>query len=211
MPRALIIVDVQNDFCPGGSLATSRGAEVAGEISEYLLTHRAAYSAVVTTQDWHVDPGEHFSADPDYSTSWPEHCVAGTEGAALHEDLDVDGVDAGFRKGAHDAGYSGFEGLLVPEEAVVAGDHEPGQVVEDTLNVSLDDWLQEQGVDAVDVVGIATEHCVRATALDGVDAGYETRVLLDLTAPVAQDAAEEAVEEMEAAGVEVSDSASVGR
>ncbi|MCP3425974.1 isochorismatase family protein [Rothia sp. AR01] len=211
MTRALIIVDVQNDFCPGGALATSRGAEVAGEISEYLLTHRAAYDAVVTTQDWHVDPGTHFSDDPDYRTSWPVHCRAGSEGAALHEDLDVDGVDAGFRKGAYDDGHSGFEGLLIPEEAVAAGEREPGQVVEDTLNVSLDDWLQERGIEAVDVVGIATEYCVLATALDGVDAGYETRVLLDLTASIAEDAAEEAVERMEGAGVEIAESGDVGR
>lgn len=211
MTRALIIVDVQNDFCPGGSLATERGAEVAAGISEYLLTHGPLYDAVVGTQDWHVDPGEHFSETPDFRTSWPVHCVAHSHGAAVHEDLDADAVDAWFRKGAYEAAYSGFEGLLVPEEAVATGEREPGAQTEDTVNVSLDDWLQEQEIDAVDVVGTATDNCVRATALDAVDAGYETRVLLDLTAPVAQETAEEAVAALQEAGAEVIDSSEIRR
>lgn len=211
MTRALIIVDVQNDFCPGGSLATARGAEVATEVSEFLQTHGAAYDVVAVTQDWHVDPGEHFSETPDFRDSWPVHCVAGSQGAELHEDLDTDAVDAWFRKGAYEAAYSGFEGLLVPEEAVATGEYEPGQAAQDTLKVSLDDWLQEQDVTAVDVVGIATEHCVRATAADAVDAGYETRVLVDLTAAVDEDRVEEAVQALEDADVEVIESAAVGR
>lgn len=211
MSRALIIVDVQNDFCPGGSLATEGGADTAAAISEWLLTHGALYDEVVVTQDWHVDPGEHFSDAPDYRTSWPVHCVAGSPGAELHEDLDTDAVAAWFRKGEHDAAYSGFEGLLAPEEAVATGEHEPGAAAEDTLNVSLDDWLQDHGIEAVDVVGIATDHCVRATALDAVDAGYETRVLVDLTAAVDETAAEEAMDEVAGAGAEVVESTSIGR
>ncbi|SQC29352.1 nicotinamidase/pyrazinamidase [Rothia kristinae] len=120
-------------------------------------------------------------------------------------------MDAWFRKGAYEAAYSGFEGLLVPEEAVATGEREPGAQTEDTVNVSLDDWLQEQEIDAVDVVGIATDHCVRATALDAVDAGYETRVLLDLTAPVAQETAEVAVAALQEAGAEVIDSSEIRR
>lgn len=211
MSRALIIVDVQNDFCPGGSLATERGAEVAAAISEHIQTRGPLYEVIVTTQDWHVDPGEHFSENPDYRTSWPVHCVAGTEGAALHDDLDTEQVDAGFRKGAYEAAYSGFEGLQIPENAVATGEYEPGQAAEDTLNVSLDDWLQEAGVDSVDIVGIATEHCVRATAVDAVDAGYATRVLIDLTAPVSEEDVEEVLEQLREAEVEVIESAEVRR
>ncbi|WP_129658020.1 isochorismatase family protein [Rothia uropygialis] len=211
MTRALIIVDVQNDFCAGGPLETRRGSEVASLISGYLQTHHAAYDVVVTTQDWHIDPGAHFSDKPDFKDSWPVHCIADTAGSALHPDLETDYVEAYFRKGEYEAAYSGFEGLLAPEESVMTGEHEPGQMPEDTLKVSLDDWLQEQDVTDVDIVGIATDYCVRATALDAVDAGYETRVLVDLTAPVAEDSAEAAIEELEDAGVDVIDSSSVGR
>lgn len=211
MTRALLIVDVQNDFCEGGPLATPRGSEVASLISGYLQTHQAAYEVIVMAQDWHVDPGDHFSETPDFQDSWPVHCVAETQGAALHPDLETDYVSAYFRKGEHEAAYSGFEGLLAPEESVMPGEHEPGETAEGTLKVSLDDWLQEQEVTDVDVVGIATDYCVRATALDAIDAGYDTRVLLDLTASIHDDSAEEAVEEMEDAGVEVIESASVGR
>lgn len=211
MTRALIIVDVQNDFCPGGPLETRRGGEVASLVSEYLQTHHAAYDVVITTQDWHVDPGEHFSSTPDFKESWPVHCVADSSGAALHPDLETDAVDAYFRKGEYEAAYSGFEGLLAPEESVMTGDHEPGQMPEDTLKISLDDWLQEQEVTDVDVVGIATDYCVRATALDAVDAGYETRVLIDLTASVAEDSEQDAIHDMEDAGIEIIESSSVGR
>lgn len=211
MPRALIIVDVQQDFCPGGALPTESGAETALAVSEYLETHHALYDAVVTTQDWHIEPTGHFSADPDYRTTWPEHCLAGSEGAALHPDLETDRVDASFRKGLYDAGYSGFEGLLAPEEAVMTGEHEPGQTAAQTLGVALDDWLQEHEIDAVDLVGIATDYCVKATAVDAVDAGYETRVIADLTAWVQEDAGQQALEEMAEAGAEVIDSAEAGR
>ena len=211
MSRALIIVDVQNDFCPGGSLATQRGAEVASAISEFIQTRGPLYGAIVTTQDWHVDPGEHFSETPDYRTCWPVHCVAGTPGAALHEDLETEHVDAGFRKGAYTAAYSGFEGLQIPEDAVATGEYEPGQQTVDTLEITLDDWLQERGIEQVDIVGIATEHCVRATAVDAVDAGYATRVLLDLTSAVSEEAVEEVLDQLQEADVEVIDSSEVGR
>ncbi|MCT1368243.1 isochorismatase family protein [uncultured Kocuria sp.] len=211
MARALLIVDVQNDFCRGGALATDRGDDVAAEISAYLLTHHAAYDVVVTTQDWHIDPGTHFSENPDFTNSWPVHCVANSSGAAFHPDLDMDYVDAMFRKGEYEAAYSGFEGLLAPEDSVMTGEHEPGHMPEDTLKVSLDDWLQEQDVTDVDVVGIATDYCVRATALDAADAGYETRVLVDLTSAVADETAETAVAELEDAGIQVIESTSVGR
>lgn len=206
MSKALLIVDVQKDFCAGGTLATERGAEVAALISEYLENHHQDYQAIAATQDWHISPGDHFSDQPDFKDSWPVHCQAETPGAELHEDLDTDYIQAYFRKGAYEAAYSGFEGLLAPEDSVMTGEREAGApAVEEGPKVSLDDWLAQQGIEDVDVVGIASDYCVKATALDAVEAGYETRILLDLTAPVHEDALDELVDELEDAGVTVAE------
>jgi nicotinamidase/pyrazinamidase len=185
--RALIIVDVQNDFCEGGSLAVTGGAAVARAISDYLSRARD-YQHVVATKDFHIDPGDHFSDHPDYTSTWPPHCVAGTPGAEFHPDLDDDRIEAVFRKGAYSAGYSGFEGV-------------------DDTGTPLADWLRDHGVDEVDVVGIATDHCVRATAEDAARAGFATRVLLDLTAGVGEQSTVAAVDELRSAGVAVLQSA----
>lgn len=230
MSRALIIVDVQNDFCEGGSLAVEGGAALAGAISEYVDAHHGQFDHVVATQDWHIDPGAHFSDDPDFVDSWPKHCVAGTRGAELHPDLDTEYIQAYFRKGQYTAAYSGFEGLLAPDDAVPTGDRKPGAMPvpgsssggaagtgdaddagsdlagsdfaagEDTIG--LDDWLQSHDVEDVVVVGIATDHCVKATALDGVQAGYSVTVLRDLTVGVAEDL-DDAIAEMELGGVDI--------
>ncbi|MDT7697321.1 MAG: nicotinamidase/pyrazinamidase [Pseudonocardiales bacterium] len=178
--RALIIVDVQLDFCEGGSLAVAGGASVAERIN--AVTGR--YDQVVATRDYHVDPGDHVSATPDYVHSWPVHCVAGTAGAAFHPALDVAPIGAVFAKGGYAAAYSGFEGA------------EPG-------GAGLADWLRARQVTEVDVVGIATDYCVRATALDAVRAGFATAVLTDLTAGVAPSSTAAALDEMRAAGVTV--------
>ena len=182
--RALIVVDVQNDFCEGGSLAVPGGAFVARSISERLATSGSEYAHVVATQDHHIDPGDHFSAHPDYVRSWPPHCVAGTPGAEFHPDLDTARVEAIFRTGAYAAGYSGFEGT-------------------DDTGTPLGDWLRERGVTELDVVGIATDHCVRATAADGARGGFATRVLLGLTAGVAPDTTARALTELRDAGVDL--------
>jgi nicotinamidase/pyrazinamidase len=181
--RALIIVDVQNDFCEGGSLAVTGGAAVARAISEHVAGG-AGYEHVVATKDFHVDPGAHFSSHPDYAASWPPHCVAGTAGADFHPDLDTGAVEAVFLKGAHAAAYSGFEGA-------------------DEAGTPLADWLRERDVDEVDVVGIATDYCVHATAADAARAGFATRVLLSLTAGVTPDSTARAIEDLRAADVEL--------
>ena len=180
--RALIIVDVQNDFCEGGSLAVTGGARVARAISELLKNHD--YAHVVATKDYHIDPGEHFSDHPDFKVSWPRHCVAGTDGADFYPEFDPGAVEAVFHKGQYAAAYSGFEGTTDD-------------------GTSLADWLTARGVDEVDVVGIATDYCVRATAADAAEAGFKTRVLLDLTAGVAPESTEAAVADLRAAGVQV--------
>ena len=181
--RALIIVDVQNDFCEGGSLAVTGGSEVARGITD-LLAEPPDYAHVVATKDFHIDPGEHFSDNPDYAASWPRHCVVGTSGAEFHPQFDPGAVEAVFKKGHHSAAYSGFEGV-------------------DDSGTPLADWLRQRGVDEVDIVGIATDYCVQATAADAAKAGFATRVLLDLTAGVAPESTAKAVEDLRAAGVEV--------
>jgi nicotinamidase/pyrazinamidase len=181
--RALIIVDVQNDFCEGGSLAVAGGAAVARAVSEHVAGS-GEYAHVVATKDFHVDPGRHFSDHPDYAASWPPHCVVGTAGAEFHPDLDTSAVDAVFFKGRHAAAYSGFEGA-------------------DEAGTPLAVWLRGRGVDEVDVVGIATDYCVRATAADAAQAGFATRVLLDLTAGVAPASTAQAIEDLRAADIEL--------
>ena len=204
MAKALIIVDVQNDFCAGGALATDRGANVASLISEYVEDNHHRYEAVVATQDWHIDPGAHFSDTPALVDSWPVHCVANTEGAEIHPNLDTDYIEAYFRKGRYEAAYSGFEGLQAPEESVMTGEHEPGATLDDEgPKTPLADWLDEHEIQDVDIVGIATDYCVLATAKDAVDAGYETRVLIDLTAPVQENKLDEIIAEMEDEGITV--------
>ena len=204
MAKALIIVDVQNDFCAGGALATDRGAKVASLISEYVEDNHHRYEAVVATQDWHIDPGAHFSDTPDFVDSWPVHCVANTEGAEIHPNLDTDYIEAYFRKGRYEAAYSGFEGLQAPEESVMTGEHEPGATLDDEgPKTPLADWLDKHEIQDVDIVGIATDYCVLATAKDAVDAGYETCVLIDLTAPVHEDKLDEVIAEMEDEGITV--------
>lgn len=183
MKRALIVVDVQNDFCEGGSLAVAGGARVAGLISRHLAD--TGYDAVVATRDHHIDPGAHFSDTPDFVDSWPPHCRAGTPGARFHPDFAVDAVEEIFSKGEYSAAYSGFEGVS-------------------PTGVPLADWLRARDIAAVDIAGIATDHCVRATALDAAAAGFRTRVLLDLTAGVAPGTVEAALDRLARAGVELS-------
>ncbi|WP_158017151.1 pyrazinamidase PncA [Mycobacterium basiliense] len=184
--RALIIVDVQNDFCDGGSLAVTGATALGRAISDYLAG-APGYHHVVATADFHIDPGEHFSAEPDFSSSWPPHCRAGSVGAQLHPDLDTRAIEAIFRKGAYSAAYSGFEGL-------------------DQHGTPLAEWLRRRGIEDVDVVGVATDHCVRRTAEDAVRTGFATRVLLDLTAGVSADTTDAAVAQMRSAGITMVDS-----
>ena len=170
MTHALLVVDVQNDFCEGGSLPVTGGARVASDIGE-LLHH-------------HVDPGHHWSREPDFVDSWPVHCQVGTDGEAFHPNLDPQPFDAIFLKGDHEAAYSAFEGRSVDGDSLV-------------------DWLRARKIEQVDICGIATDYCVRFTALDARKQGFETRVLEALCAGVAPETTEQALTELRAAGVTV--------
>jgi len=188
MTKALIVVDVQNDFCEGGSLPVEGGGAVARAISAAVGTDRGqrCYDYVVATKDWHIDPGDHFAASgttPNFADTWPVHCVAGTPGADFHPDLDI-AIDELFLKGRTTASYTGFDGDSFTDDSVRLGA-----------------WLEDRGVGEVDVVGLATDHCVKATALDAVRLGLRTAVLLDKCAGVAADTTKAALLELEAAGV----------
>ncbi len=183
MVRALVIVDVQPTFCEGGSLALEGGNQVATDIAA-LINSDHGYALVVTTQDWHIEPGNHFSNDPDFIDSWPPHGVADSPDAALHPALSnaTQYIDRGVRKGQYAAAFSGFEGTT-----------EDG--------ISLLTLLRDAEIANVDVVGLAFDHCVRATALDAAKEGFTTKILVGFTASVANDTAAAARVELRGAGV----------
>jgi len=181
---ALVLVDVQNDFCEGGSLAVEGGAEVAGRISDYVADHADEYDLIVASRDWHVDPGDHFSEHPDFRDSWPPHCVVGSRGAEFHPNFRPTRLDAEFRKGEYSAAYSAFE-------------------AKDDQGRLLEQFLRDHGVARLDLAGLATDYCVRSTTLDAVAAGFEARVLTDLAAGVNPDGTSAALREMADAGVEL--------
>jgi nicotinamidase/pyrazinamidase len=180
MSTAALVVDVQNDFTEGGSLAVAGGARVAAAITAHLRA--SSYDHVIATRDHHVDPGSHFAEHPDFVNSWPAHCVVGTGGVELHPELDRSLLEAVFDKGEYAAAYSGFEA------------RGPG-------GAALADWLRDAGVDAVEVMGLTTDYCVVRTALDAAREGFATAVRLDLTAGVNAATTAAAVDRLKAAGI----------
>ena len=187
MTKALFIIDVQNDFCEGGSLACAGGAAVAANISSYLEAHKGQYDYVIASRDWHdadnLNSG-HFAAqgeEPDWVNSWPVHCVAGTSGAEYHPNLNVGAIDIHIEKGQGIPAYSIFDGRT-PE----------GQ--------SFGELIKELKITEVDVAGIATDYCVLASALDARNAGLEVTVLTNLTTGVAAETTENAIDQLVDAG-----------
>ena len=198
MIKALIIVDVQPTFCEGGELGVEGGNAVAERIVEYVETHRNEYSYVATTQDWHVEPGRHWSDDPDYVDTWPVHGKAGTANAGLHPAIAALGIGHHFKKGQYSPSYSGFEGLedntdRIPTREEVAADLTAGRTLANALEAA--------GITRVDVVGLAESHCVKETALDARKLGYETHVIEELTEPVSEELGVDARRQMREAGV----------
>ena len=187
MTKALFIIDVQNDFTEGGALGVDGGAAVAAGVTELLRRHPDRYDVVFASRDWHDgdnDNGGHFATDaaPNFVETWPSHCVAGTDGADYHDALDESLIDVHVRKGQGKPAYSLFEGVT-------------------TDNETANDALDRLGATSVDVVGIATDYCVLASALDALESGRRVRVLTDLVAGVAPESSLAALRRLEAAGV----------
>jgi nicotinamidase/pyrazinamidase len=183
--RAILVTDVQRDFCAGGSLVVPGGDTIASRLSRYLADHAGDYRVVVATRDWHVNPGKHFAppgTEPDFVDIWPAHCVAGTAGAEYHPALRLPAGAVEVRKGERRAAYSGFDG------------HDAG-------GTSLLAILRDADIQEVDVVGLAESHCVRDTAVDAAGAGFATTVLNELTAGVSPETTDAARREMASAGV----------
>jgi nicotinamidase/pyrazinamidase len=190
MSRALLIVDVQNDFTENGALAVAGGDAVASAVSAFLAGHASEYAVIVASRDWHDadgDNGGHFADEPDYVDTWPVHCVAGTAGADYDLLLDTAAVTHHVQKGQGKPAYSMFEGTT-----------DAGDTVGAVLSAS--------GIVSADVVGIATDHCVRATALDAIAHGVHVRVLTDLVAGVGAESSTDALAELAHAGAELIDS-----
>jgi nicotinamidase/pyrazinamidase len=190
MTKALLIIDVQNDFTEGGALAIAGGDAVASGVSAFLAAHAGAYDVVAASSDWHdaeSDNGGHFADEPDFIDTWPAHCVAGTSGAEYDELFAADAVTHHVRKGQGEPAYSMFEGVT-----------QDGDTVAEVLST--------RGVLAADVVGLATDHCVRASVLDAIAHGIHIRVLTDLVAGVGAESSEGALAEMAHAGAELIES-----
>ncbi len=191
MSRALFVIDVQNDFCEGGALACQGGAQVASSITKYLQGNKSNYDKVIASRDWHTPDsanGGHFPAagiEPDYVDTWPLHCIAGTPGADYHPNLDSSLVDIHIKKGQDQPGYSIFDGVT-----------DSGEKIQDLIS--------RLGITEVDVVGIATDYCVRASSLDAKKFGLDVRVITSLTAGVSAASTEAAIDELVDAGVRVS-------
>jgi nicotinamidase/pyrazinamidase len=188
--HAIIVVDPQPDFFEDGPLPIQGATKTAERIARYLRDRDTDYSMIIVTQDWHVEPNGHWSVDPDYVTSWPVHCVANTSGAEIHSALHNQRWDVVIRKGQHDGAYSGFAGMSDDGSTLTA-------------------VLSSAGVDTVAVVGFATDHCVKATALDARALGLTVNVLVDLCAGVDAQATSEAINEMAKAGVTIKNSGDV--
>lgn len=185
--RALIIVDVQPTFCEGGALPVDGGNAVAELIADYAREYGESYQLIATTQDWHIDPGAHFSDTPDFVDTWPPHGVAGTPEAELHPALADLAADVTIKKGEYAAAYSGFEG-------------------KDSRGKLLATVLRDAGITEVDVVGLAESHCVKETAMDAAREGFTTRVFVDLTRPVSEELGVAARRDMADGGVELIES-----
>lgn len=190
MAKALFIIDVQNDFCEGGSLAVAGGEKVAAGISEFLSKHADDYDLVVASRDWHDadnDNGGHFAKDgthPDFVNNWPVHCVAGSLGAEYHPNLVLDQIQVHIEKGQGHPSYSAFEGTTRDGRTLL-------------------EVLKEHGITSIDVTGLATDYCVLASSLDARKNGMDVTVLSDLVAGVATESTKDAVEKMSAAGCEI--------
>lgn len=187
MTRALLVVDVQNDFTEGGVLGCEGGGAVAATITDFLRAHKGEYSVTVASRDWHdadSDNGGHFSDSPDFIDSWPPHCVAGTTGAEYHSAFDTSLIDVHLLKGQGAPAYSAFEGVT----------RDGARLLE---------VLAAHDVDELDIVGIATDYCVRASALDASRSGLRVAIRANLCVGVDPVSSISAIRECRDAGISI--------
>ncbi|GAA1487818.1 isochorismatase family protein [Brachybacterium sacelli] len=198
--RLLVIVDVQNDFCEGGALGVGGGAGVAARIAEHVRRTGDQYDRILASKDRHrgdTDNGGHFATpptEPDFEETWPVHCVAGSAGAAFHPEMETLAADLGDRLEVVHKGYG------VPSYSALEG-----QVV--ATGESVQALIADREWEQIDVVGLAYDFCVRATALGAADAGgaASVRVLRSLTAAVHPDGIGRLEQELAAGGVSIED------
>lgn len=198
MARALIVVDLQADFCEGGRLAVAGSSAAADSLARDILANPGAYDLIVATRDWHVSPGSHFASNtgssPNFIDTWPDHCLADEPGSEFHPaiaDLAARGILVEVRKGMEGAAYSGFEGSVVDGGAIGP--------------VSLEELLRSHGIEEIDVSGTATDYCVSSTALDGRRSGFDVTLLTRYCSAVSKGGGEAAITAMSAAGVTIKD------
>lgn len=179
--RALMVIDVQNDFCEGGSLAVEGGVAVAQRITQHMRRNAHIYDLIVASKDHHIRPQGHFSKHPDFVTTWPVHCVAGTPGSEFHPTLDQSFIDMVVFKGEYDAAYSMFEGKTESGEALIQ-------------------LLERREIEVIEICGIATDYCVLQSGISSLDYGFPTTVFLDLVAGVSPEGSADALEELQSRG-----------
>jgi nicotinamidase/pyrazinamidase len=191
MTKALVLVDLQVDFCEGGALGAEGGADLVRRISNYYTLQGHKYDYVLGSKDWHIDPGDHWSEEPDFVDSWPRHCPADEEGSKFHQNLSIGfwGLDTIIYKGQYKAAYSAFEGTTS----------------RDGKGITMNKWLKDRDVEEIDFCGIAGDYCVPATAIDGAKLGYKANFLTDLTVFIHNDAESKnkVFETLRAAGVNI--------
>lgn len=198
------MVDVQPTFCEDGELGVVGGNQVAEKIASFWRARADHYQLVATSQDWHIEPGDHFSTEPDFVDTWPPHGVAGSANAELHPALAGLRADIAVKKGHYSAAYSAFEGIVDHEGALLTREEVARRL---KANQMLAPLLTDAGITAIDIVGIAESHCVAASALDAIEAGFQVRCFRDLTVPVSEELGCKARAQMSAAGVELVESA----
>lgn len=180
--RALLVIDVQNDFCEGGALPVAHGAEIARRITQFIRQRVGTYELILASQDCHVEPKGHFSSKPDFVFSWSIHALKGSYGSQLHQALDSSLIDHVIYKGEYKGAFSAFEGITSAGEYLL-------------------ELLERREIEVVDICGIATDFCVLHTALDAIDSGFPTTVFLDLIGGVSEQGSIDALEELQSRGV----------
>lgn len=182
LKRALLIVDVQNDFCEYGPVPSIGGSQIASSITRFIDFNYSAYELILASKDWHQSPTEHFSKRPDFISNWPSHCVGSTEGAELHSNLNRKMIDHELIKGEYTAGMSAFEAKT-------------------SLNEGLIELLERREIDLIDICGLNADSNLYSTAIDALELGFPTTLFIDMCSGYSEESTLHALEDLESRGV----------